>query len=81
MVPDIGGQKVIHLVAKRGLTEETTASNQVANGDVEVAATGAPVADLGERIDLQNILGVGGHVTFSRDHMTGWVWLPWCEGE
>ena len=48
---DVGGEKVIHLVAQAGLTEQSATPYQVADGHVEVVGPTAPVGDLGKGVD------------------------------
>ena len=60
--PDVGSEEVVHLVAQGGLTEESGAADQVADGDVEVVVSRAPVTDLGERVLTQDLLEWNGDI-------------------
>ena len=53
---DVGGEKVIHLVAEAGLTEQSATPNEATYGDVEIVGTTAPVRDLGEWMSGKNFL-------------------------
>ena len=53
---DVGGQQVIHLVAKRRLAEQLGAPDQVADGHVEVSVATGPVGDAGEWMSYQDVL-------------------------
>ena len=53
---DVGGQEVVHLIAQRGLTQQLGASDQIADGHMEVSVATGPVGDPGEGVGHQHIL-------------------------
>ena len=55
---DVGGEKVVHLVAEGGLAQQLGPSHQVADGHVEVGVAAGPVGDAGERVGDEDLLRV-----------------------
>lgn len=53
---DVGCQKIVHFVAKGGLTEELGAADEVSDRHMEVSIARRPVRYSGERVGDQNVL-------------------------
>ena len=53
---DVGGEKVVHLVAEAGLAEKLGAADEVADGHVEVSVAAGPVGDPCEGVGHQHLL-------------------------